>query len=56
MDSPGVTEDDEDESHVRAIAEKCQQHMACGFIYVMDANRAAEEACQVCTLGPGSFQ
>ena len=49
MDSPGVTENDEATSAVREITEQCQRDMACGFIYVLDANRSAEEASQVCT-------
>jgi energy-coupling factor transporter ATP-binding protein EcfA2 len=46
VDSPGATEN----SALRRITEQCQQDMACGFIYVLDAGRAAEEASQVCTL------
>ena len=49
MDSPGVTEDDEETSAIREITEQCQRDMACGFIYVLDASRSAEEASQVCT-------
>ena len=49
MDSPGVTEDDAANSVIREITEQFQREMACGFIYILDATRAAEEAAQVCT-------
>lgn len=47
VDSPGVTEDDDDNSVARQITEQFQRDLACGFIYVLDATRAGEEAAQV---------
>jgi receptor-interacting serine/threonine-protein kinase 5 len=47
VDSPGVTEREEDcRSMLRQMTETCQRDVACGFIYVLDATRAAEEAAQ----------
>lgn len=45
IDSPGVTEDEGD-SVARQITEQCQRDLACGFIYVLDGMRSAEEAAQ----------
>lgn len=46
VDSPGVTEQEGD-SVVRQITEKFQTDLACGFIYVVDGTRSAEEGAQV---------
>lgn len=46
VDSPGVTENEEG-SIARQITEQFQRDLACGFMYVLDATRAAEEAAQV---------
>lgn len=47
MDSPGVTEDEASNAATRHITEQCQRDVACGFIYVLDSTRAAQEAAQV---------
>ena len=47
VDSPGVTEDDAETFGSKDITERCQENVACGFIYVLDGNRSAEEAAQV---------
>lgn len=52
VDSPGVTEG-EGESVTRQITEQFQRDLACGFIYVLDATRAVEEAAQVLVLDHG---
>jgi hypothetical protein len=52
IDSPGVTEDEGD-SVARQITEQCQRDLACGFIYVLDGMRSAEEAAQVINAGGG---
>lgn len=46
VDSPGVTEE-EGESVARRMTEQFQCDFACGYIYVLDATQAAEEASQV---------
>lgn len=46
MDSPGVTEE-EGSSAARQITEQFQQDHACGYVYILDGTRAAEEAAQV---------
>ena len=47
MDSPGVTEDEASDAVARQITEQCQRDAACGFIYVLDSTRSAQEAAQV---------
>ena len=42
-----MTEDDSESSKAREVTEKCQSSAACGFIYMLDGTRAAEEAAQV---------
>eukprot|EP00118_Oscarella_pearsei_P014931 m.130843 g.130843 ORF g.130843 m.130843 type:complete len:1041 (+) comp38038_c0_seq20:318-3440(+) len=46
VDSPGVTEDGTLDSAARQITEQFQKDLACGYIYVLDSTRAAEEAGQ----------
>jgi energy-coupling factor transporter ATP-binding protein EcfA2 len=46
VDSPGVTEQEGD-SVARQLTERFQTDLACGFIYVVDGTRSAEEAAQV---------
>jgi hypothetical protein len=46
VDSPGVTEDEASDGVAREITEQCQKDAACGFIYVLDSTRAAQEAAQ----------
>jgi energy-coupling factor transporter ATP-binding protein EcfA2 len=46
VDSPGVTEE-EGLSSARQMTEQFQKEYACGYVYVLDGTRAAEEAAQV---------
>eukprot|EP00118_Oscarella_pearsei_P019654 m.210035 g.210035 ORF g.210035 m.210035 type:complete len:831 (+) comp39740_c0_seq3:1207-3699(+) len=45
VDSPGVTENSGD-SLFRNLTADFQKRVACGFVYVLDASKAAEEAIQ----------
>eukprot|EP00118_Oscarella_pearsei_P005850 m.26850 g.26850 ORF g.26850 m.26850 type:complete len:1054 (+) comp29557_c0_seq5:322-3483(+) len=46
VDSPGVTEDTKESVFLKLTTE-FQERVACGFVYVLNASNAAEEASQV---------
>ena len=47
VDSPGVTEYDAETFGSKDYTERCQENVACGYIYMLDGSRSAEEAVQV---------